>query len=215
MMSHVDETRCANGYIRRSVAGLTVDRALSGGVLEWLNVTRGVEIRHDGDLPARSGLGASSAFTVGLIKAMHAPGGQSTSNETIADDAIQIEQVRLREPVGAQDQISAAFGGFNHITFHIDGRYDVRPVALPRARLDDLQRHLMLVFTGIPRTSNVAQTIVDNLERRTSEMRTMQQMVHEAMTILCTNTDLTELGRLIDESWRRSTPTSPTRRIST
>jgi D-glycero-alpha-D-manno-heptose-7-phosphate kinase len=171
-------------------------------VLQWLNVTEGVEIHHDGDLPARSGLGASSAFTVGLLKAMHALAGRSIANDALAAEAIHVEQDLLREPVGVQDQIAAAFGGFNHITFHTDGCYDVRPIALPSERLDALRDHLLLLYTGISRSADVAQTIVDNLGCRTSELRALQQMVDQAMTLLCSGADLAELGALLHESWQ-------------
>src|SRR5688572_12881604 len=85
-------------------------------VLQRLGVTKGLEIHHDGDLPARSGLGSSSAFTVGLISAIHALEGRYSSKDVLASEAIHIEQCMLREAVGVQDQISTAFGGFNHIT---------------------------------------------------------------------------------------------------
>src|SRR5262245_40428028 len=171
-------------------------------VLQWLNVTDGVEIHHDGDLPARSGLGASSAFTVGLLKAMHALAGRTIANDAIAAEAIHVEQDLLREPVGVQDQIATAFGGFNHITFHTDGRYDVKPIALPHERLDTLGRHLLLLYTGISRTADVAQTIVDNLSHRTAELRALQQMVGHAMSLICWSADLAELGALLHESWQ-------------
>ena len=85
------------------------------GVLEWLKVGKGIEIHHDGDLPARSGVGSSSAFTVGLINAVHALDGRHIAKEALANEAIHVEQRVLREHVGLQDQVSAAFGGFNHI----------------------------------------------------------------------------------------------------
>ena len=95
-------------------------------ILKRRSVTNGVEIHHDGDLPARSGLGSSSAFTVGLLNAMHALEGRTLSKEALAAEAIHIEQCVLREAVGVQDQISAAFGGFNHIVVRPDGTYRVK-----------------------------------------------------------------------------------------
>ena len=124
------------------------------GVLEWLEVDKGLEIHHDGDLPARSGLGSSSAFTVGLINAVHALDGRHIAKETLANEAIHVEQCVLRERVGLQDQVSAAFGGFNHIAIAHNGTYSVTPIVLPPDRLHALQSHLMLVFTGISRTAN-------------------------------------------------------------
>ena len=136
-------------------------------MLEWLKVDKGLEIHHDGDLPARSGLGSSSAFTVGLINAVHALDGRHIAKETLANEAIHVEQCVLRERVGLQDQVSAAFGGFNHIAIAQNGTYSVTPIVLPPERLDALQNHLMLVFTGISRTANeVAETVVDEHEEQ-------------------------------------------------
>jgi len=173
-------------------------------VLGWLGAEKGLEIHHDGDLPARSGLGSSSAFTVGLLGAMHALAGKHVSKEVLATEAIHVEQCLLREPVGVQDQISAAFGGFNHIVFARDGSWDVRPMVLPRERLEALQDHLMLVFTGMSRTSaDVAQTVVANLPDRAEQMQALQDMVEQGIDILSSpSTDLLEFGRLLDESWQ-------------
>jgi D-glycero-alpha-D-manno-heptose-7-phosphate kinase len=164
---------------------------------------RGLEIHHDGDLPARSGLGSSSSFTVGLLGAMHALDGRHTSKDALAHEAILVEQGLLKEPVGLQDQISAAFGGFNHITFRQDDTWEVRPMILPRPRLEALQGHLLLVFTGISRTSaDVTRTILDNLGARQRQMAVMQEMVEQAIAILSSPTsDIAELGRLLHEVW--------------
>lgn len=172
-------------------------------VLQTMRVTKGLEIHHDGDLPARSGVGSSSAFTVGLISAIHALEGRHVSKESLANEAIHVEQDVLREAVGVQDQISAAFGGFNHITFREDGVYRVEPMILPPERLSALQDHLMLFFTGISRTAaEVAQTQIDNVKARTPELQTMQQMVDAAKDILASpNTDILEFGRLLGKSW--------------
>ena len=173
------------------------------GVLEYLKVVKGLEIHHDGDLPARSGLGSSSAFTVGLLNAVHALDGKHVSKEALAGEAIYVEQCVLREHVGLQDQISAAFGGFNHIALAQNGTYSVNPIVLPRTRLEALQNHLLLVFTGISRTADaVAETIVGNLKNKSSDMRTMQQMVDHAIEILSSpGTDLVEFGRLLRQAW--------------
>src|SRR5215203_1658939 len=172
-------------------------------VLQRLEVDRGLEIHHDGDLPARSGLGSSSAFTVGLLRSVHALRGRHTSKEALASEAIHVEHCMLREPVGLQDQISAAFGGFNHIHFRPDGTYDVEPMILPRERLAALEDHLLLVFTGISRLAPaVAQTVIDNLKNRTGELKAMQEMVDRAIELLASPADIVEFGRLLDESWR-------------
>ena len=196
-------TRVAYSKIELAKANDEVQHPAVRGVLQYLNMTEGLEIHHDGDLPARSGLGSSSAFTVGLLRAIHAMRGHHTSNEALASEAIHVEHCMLREPVGLQDQISAAFGGFNHITFRADGRYEVEPIIMPRERLAMLQDHLMLVFTGISRLAPVvAQTVIDNLKRRTSELKAMQEMVGQAIELLSSaSADIVEFGRLLNESW--------------
>lgn len=172
-------------------------------VLAWLNVNRGVEIHHDGDLPARSGVGSSSAFTVGLLSAVHALEGRHTAKETLAKEAIHVEQCLLREAVGIQDQVAAAFGGFNHVTIRPDGTFLVDPLIVSRHRLEELQDHLLLLFTGISRTAaEVAQTLLDNVGNRVSELRTIQQMVDRGVAILASDEDLGEFGRLLHESWQ-------------
>ena len=172
-------------------------------VLERLQPEKGLEIHHDGDLPARAGLGSSSAFTVGLLGAMHALAGRYTSKDALANEAIYVEQCLLREPVGLQDQISAAFGGFNRIAFRQDGTYQVTPMILPRERLDALQDHLLLFFTGISRSAaDAAQTIIANLKSRTAELTHLQQMVDHAIELLSsTTTDIVEFGKMLDEAW--------------
>lgn len=172
-------------------------------VLTRLGVTKGLEIHHDGDLPARSGLGSSSAFTVGLISALAALDGRYSSKEALASEAIHVEQCMLQEAVGVQDQISTAFGGFNHITFRPDGSFEVNPMVLPPARIEALQDHLMLVFTGVSRiAAEIAQSQLDNLQHRRTELRTVQEMVDQAVVILTSpTTDLSEFGRLLHQSW--------------
>lgn len=173
------------------------------GVLDWMKVEAGLEIHHDGDLPARSGLGSSSAFTVGLINSVHALQGHHVSKDALAGQAIHVEQEVLRERVGLQDQVSAAFGGFNHITVAQNGTYSVRPIVLPRARIEALQNHLLLVFTGIPRiAAEVAESFVGNLKHRMADMKATQDMVDHAIEILSSpSTDIIEFGRLLRQAW--------------
>jgi D-glycero-alpha-D-manno-heptose-7-phosphate kinase len=172
-------------------------------VLQWNGNHDGLEIHHDGDLPARSGLGSSSAFTVGLINAMKALEGRLVSKEELARDAIYIEQCVLREPVGSQDQISAAFGGFNRIAFRPDGSFDLQPIVLPAERHSELQSHLMLFFSGISRySSDVAQAKIDNIAERGCELKAMYGMVDQAIAILRSpTTPIREFGELLHEAW--------------
>jgi len=172
-------------------------------VLSEMQVRDGLEIHHDGDLPARSGIGSSSSFTVGLLHALHALNGRLRSQRELADQAIYIEQSVIGENVGAQDQIWAAFGGFNRIDFRTDGTYDVVPVILPTQRCRDLQAHFMLFFSGISRhASEIAGEQIANLKRRASNVRAMMSMVDEAMAILGSpDRPIAELGKLLNEGW--------------
>lgn len=172
-------------------------------VLEWLRWERGLEVHHDGDLPARSGLGSSSSFTVGLIHALNALQGRYISKDELAVQAIHVEQEVIRENVGSQDQVSAAFGGFNRIQFRQDGRFDVDPIVLRRDRLDALQGSLMLCFTGLSRfASEVAKSKLQNFKNRQTELRRLHEMVDAAIEILRGEAPITEFGRLLDEGWR-------------
>lgn len=164
----------------------------------------GVEIHYDGDLPARAGLGTSSAFTVGMLHALSALQGHYISKEALAYKAIHVEQNVIGEHVGSQDQAAAAFGGFNRIDFLRDGNIQVDPVILSAERLVELQSHLMLFFTRVQRiASDVAKSQIDNIKNRHKELTTMQQMVGQGMKILSSSaTPIAEFGKLLDESWR-------------
>lgn len=173
-------------------------------VLATMNCEKGLEIHHDGDLPARSGLGSSSSFTVGLVHALMALDGKYISKDQLAAQAIHIEQNVIKEAVGSQDQISAAFGGFNRVEFRPDDSFDVSPVILPKARQDELERHLMLCFTGLSRYApEVAKSQLDNMSNRERELHRMKAMVDEAIAILQSKTQsIDELGKLLHESWK-------------
>lgn len=172
-------------------------------ILGWAGCDQGLEIHHDGDLPARSGLGSSSSFTVGLVHALAALEGNYISKEQLAKNAIHIEQDIIKENVGSQDQISAAFGGFNRIEFRHNDTFQVSPVILPKDRLHELQSHLMLCFTGFSRiASEVAKSKIDNFKNRETELKRMKSMVDEAARILQnTRTPIEELGKLLHQSW--------------
>jgi D-glycero-alpha-D-manno-heptose-7-phosphate kinase len=172
-------------------------------VLRYLKIDRGVEIHHDGDLPARSGMGSSSSFTVGLLHALYALKGYMPSQRQLAAESIYIEQELLKETVGSQDQVLAAFGGFNHITFLQNGEFSVRPVTLSQERINELNCHLMLFYTGIKRTaSNVAESYVNNIETRKRHLRIMEDLVEKSISILNSGQDITGFGELLHESWQ-------------
>ena len=172
-------------------------------VLMSTDCTRGFEIHHDGDLPARAGLGSSSAFTVGLLNALKALEGRHVSREELAQLAIHIEQDVIQEAVGSQDQISAAYGGFNRIEFLRGGGFRVDPVVLPRERVDALQDHLMLFFTGLSRfASEIAKSKIQNLEQRHAELMRMRDMTDEGIALLEGYEPIEGFGELLHQSWQ-------------
>ena len=175
------------------------------GVLSYFDVQSGLEIHHDGDLPARSGLGSSSSFTVGLIQALRALNGHSSSPKYLAEQAIHIEQNIIREAVGSQDQIWAAYGGTNLIKFLQDGSFEIQPIIIGRDRRAALESHLMLFFTGRSRLSEkFAQGQIDNLQANKDDLKEIHKMVeigHQKITD--DQSDLRDFGRLLHESWQR------------
>jgi D-glycero-alpha-D-manno-heptose-7-phosphate kinase len=173
-------------------------------VLGWKGVGDGLEVHHDGDLPARSGLGSSSSFTVGLIHALNAMGGKRSSKKQLAAEAIHVEQNVIGENVGSQDQVSAAYGGFNRIDFHQDDSFTVEPVIFSEGRKSLLESHLMLCFTGFSRiASEIAKSKIDNLKSCENELFKMHEMVDEGIDILQdANRPIQEFGRLLDAGWQ-------------
>ena len=155
-------------------------------------------------MPARSGLGSSSSFTVGLIHALCALDGKMIGKERLARDAIHVEQNVIGEHVGSQDQISAAYGGFNKIEFKCDNLFQVDPVILQPERRYELQSHLMLMFTGFSRiASEVAKSKIDNFKNKENELRLMRQMVDEGINLLQDkNENINSFGKLLDDAWR-------------
>ncbi|MBI5145307.1 MAG: kinase [Candidatus Omnitrophica bacterium] len=172
-------------------------------VFRFLNISEGLEIHHDGDLPARSGLGSSSAFTVGLLHALYALRGQMVTKQRLAQEAIYIEQEMIKENVGSQDQISAAFGGFRKINFNIDNSFEVTPVILAKERLRELQAHSMLFFTGFSRiASDIAKEQINRIPKMQKELSAMSSMVNQAVSILDSDTDIGQFGKLLHDAWR-------------
>ena len=171
-------------------------------MLRHLEINRGIEIHHDGDLPARSGMGSSSAFTVGLLHAAYALQGQMPSKRQLAVEAIYVEQEVLKETVGSQDQVMAAFGGLRHVQFLPGGEFSVRPITLPAPRLVELNDHLMLFYTGIVRTaSDLAKSYVDDIHSKRRQLRIMKDLVEEGLSVLNSGKDLHVFGQLLHEAW--------------
>jgi D-glycero-alpha-D-manno-heptose-7-phosphate kinase len=171
--------------------------------LEFLDIQEGIEMVHTSDIPAMSGMGSSSAFTVGFLHALYALTGKIVTERQLAFEAIHVEQNIIRENVGSQDQTAAAFGGLNRIDFGVDDSITVRPLPVIPEKLQYLQDCLWLCFSGFSRyAEEVALEQIKATPHHLKELRRLHEMVDEAVEIL--NGDVKELntfGELLHESW--------------
>lgn len=164
----------------------------------------GLEIHHDGDIPARSGMGSSSAFTVGLLNTLYAMLGKLAPKDGLYKEAIHIEQQLIKENVGSQDQVWAAAGGINRIEFMQNGEIVVNPIVISESRLRMFESKLMLFYTGVSRIAHeVAGDKIRNLASRAAELDRMSELVDEAAAVLTSDrSDLSTFGELLNETWQ-------------
>ena len=171
--------------------------------VNFFNYKDGLEIHHQADLPARSGLGSSSAFTVGLINALGGLGGEIRTKRQLALDAMHIEQNLIKENVGSQDQTAAAFGGFNKIEFGGPSEIAVQPITLSEQKLNEFQNKLMLFFTDFSRdASMIAKNWIKNTPENKENLSAMNAMVDKSISILTRGKNMDDFGRMLDESWK-------------
>jgi D-glycero-alpha-D-manno-heptose-7-phosphate kinase len=179
-----------------------IDHPAIREALRFMNIPYGVDMHYNTDIPARSGMGSSSAFTVGFLRALYAMQGRMVSDRRVAKEAIHIEQDLIKEAVGCQDQIAAAFGGLNHIVFYDDRGFEVNPVTIHRKRLLELNDHMILVFTGIQRiASRIEEKKIDQLDEHKAELRSIQRYVDDALELLTGEDPIEEFGGLLHETW--------------
>ena len=164
---------------------------------------REIRLTYEADLPARSGLGTSSSFAVGMLNAFHAIKGQKAGKKQLADEAIRLERVLCQEAGGWQDQIAAAYGGFNRINFSADG-FEVVPLHISEDRKKQLNQNLMLFFTGFTRFSSDVQKVNNvSAEEKTAQLKQMLALVDDAQRVLTDDsTDLDDFGRLLNHTWK-------------
>lgn len=163
---------------------------------------KGMEIQYQGDLPARSGMGSSSSFAIGLINALLTMRGERLTQRQLAHRSMELEQHVLNEPVGSQDQMAAAVGGLNVFRFNTDGTIDTEPVILPLERQRAIENRLMLFYTGVSRLGGkVARDVIDNLAAKQEHIRKMRTMVDQGRDLLIGG-DLDDFGRMLDETWK-------------
>lgn len=172
--------------------------------IKFLNIDKGIEMIHTSDIPAQSGIGSSSAFTVGFLNALHALTGKIVTKRQIAREAIHIEQDIIKENVGSQDQVAAAFGGFNKIEFGGEKNFYVYPITITNEKLNLIQDHLMLFFTGFSRNaSDIAGEQIKKTKEKKKELQIMIDMVEEAIKIInADSNDMRDFGKLLHESWK-------------
>src|SRR6266850_6559261 len=167
-------SRISYSRVENVIRNDDIEHPSARACLQFLSIRDGVEIHHIADLPARTGLGTSSAFTVGLLLGLYALKNQMRDKSTLAAEAIHVEQELLKEAVGAQDQVSAAYGGLNRIDFHASGAIEVKRILADQRRLAELEQPLALFFTGFSRiASDVAQEQVKETPNRSKELHMM------------------------------------------
>lgn len=170
--------------------------------LRLCGLERDIELHNVADLPAFTGLGSSSTFTVSLLHALHSFKGEFVTPLQLAYEAIEIEQKTLKENVGCQDQTVAALGGFNLIEFRAEQDILAHRVPISPMRLSELEQHLLLVFTGIKRkATDVVATQLRKIPDNRATLRQMRMMVDCGWNILTSNRSLGEFGKLLDEAW--------------
>ena len=191
---------------RRREEAKTISEIKHPSVRECLRFTKmdqGIEMVHTSDLPAMSGLGSSSAFTVGFLHSLHALQGRVVTKRQLALDAIHVEQQLIKESVGSQDQTAAAFGGLNRIEFGGQEKFKVYPITLTRSKLDFLERHLMLFFTGFSRNaSDIAAEQIERTAEKSKELNALNGIVADAIRMFAGSDEaLDDFGRLLHENW--------------
>ncbi len=196
-------SRISYSRVENVSANAAIEHPSVRGCLQFVGINEGIEVHHVADLPARTGLGTSSAFTVGLLHGLYALRNQMRDKHSLAMEAITVEQEILKEAVGAQDQVSAAYGGLNRIDFNTDGSVDVSRILASADRLAELEGNLALYFTGFSRiASEIAQEQLRQTPNKKRELDAMRGLVDEAEGIVTNSSrPIDDFGRLLHESW--------------
>ena len=187
-----------------------IEHPVVRAVFKHYPVNGGVDMNYVGELPARAGMGSSSAFTVGLINAVERLRGHAHKGMALAEKAIDLEQNILQEAVGCQDQVWSATGGFNRLVFHKDGRIDRQPLELHPDHADKIHAHMLLFFTGVSRFAHEIETKkVQNLEAKAAQMKTLSDTVDEAVRLMSGDCDMAALGQLLHHGWQAKKALDP------
>lgn len=172
--------------------------------LKFLDIKDGIEMVHASDLPAMSGLGSSSSFTVGFLNTLYSLLDKKTTKKKLAEEAIFVEQELIKENVGSQDQVIAAFGGFNKTVFNKDGSFTTSPINIEKDKFNELENNLLLYFTGFQRrASDIAVELIKNTPNKTKELDEMFKLAIEAFSILKSKKkSIDDFGKLLDNHWQ-------------
>ena len=191
-------------YLKEEVSSLNkIKHPVVREAIKYLNIKKGIELFHNADLPARSGLGSSSTFTVGVLNALYALKQKMVAKRQLALDAINLEQNIIGEAVGSQDQTIASFGGFNLIEFNKAKTFEVKNIIISNDRLKFLEENLILLFTGFSRTAEtIAKHQIKSIPFKENELHKMNEITNEAKKIITNNRNsIDEFGNLLNEQW--------------
>ncbi|MDA9639779.1 kinase [SAR116 cluster bacterium] len=170
--------------------------------LKFLKASQSLDLAHHGDLPARSGLGSSSAFTVCMLHSLYCLMNKMPTKRELALNAIHVERDMVGDLVGSQDQVAASFGGLNFIQFGGQAEIFVEPIPISQERCKELEDSLLLVFTGFARTaSETVKEQVKNIPLKSDSLFEMVNLAEEAKSVLCSKSDITEFGKLLHTQW--------------
>tara|TARA_A100001011_G_scaffold400575_1_gene516397 strand:+ start:7786 stop:8769 length:984 start_codon:yes stop_codon:yes gene_type:complete len=172
-------------------------------ILKKFNVKKGLEIHHDGDLPAKSGIGSSSSFTVGMLNALYAMANMKVTKFQLANQAIFLEQKTLKENVGSQDQIAAAYGGFNYIQFNKNSTFEILENNFQKKNIENIEESIVLCYTSLSRISgHVAKKKLSNFKVKKIKFEKLNYLTLEADKLLSSkNFILKDFAKLVTESW--------------
>jgi len=181
-----------------------IEHPVVKALMAKMKITDGIELHHFSDLPARSGVGSSSSFSVGVINALNSLYAQEKTKRELSMDAIDLEQNILKESVGSQDQIAVSYGGFNHIYFHKDGKFDIEQVKISQERLNTLKDNLLLFYTGITRlSSKIQKTQIKKIPQNIDKLKAIQSLTKIGLEILTNEKRIIDdFGYLLGESWK-------------
>lgn len=191
-------------YLREEVKSVEdINHPTIREVIKFLNNYKGIEVVHYADLPAQSGLGSSSTFTVGFLNAMYALQNVKPSKIQLAKEAIYIEQTLVKENVGSQDQCAAALGGFQNIKFFDENKIENLEISIPKKNKTLLEDNLLLFFTGLARSaSNTAKEQIENIRTKKVDLNEMLKVVDIGISILSNSSDINDFGLLLNEQWQ-------------